>query len=146
MTSYVTATPIVFPLPPDAVYDALIDLPSYPKWNHGMQYISAEGPMAEGLRYTTRTKVPGHLNEAHVLVEHLVPGREIELVSDSGVVPFRAFFRLIDQGADGTEVICTLRFELNGLVLGLARPAIEAMARQRMREDLTTLRQLITAS
>lgn len=141
MTSYVTATPVVFPLARNKVYDALCDLPRYPEWNTGMKSMSATGPMTEGLEYETSTAVAGHTNHARIKVERLVPNEEIELVNNSGLIHFRAYFRLHELEPDRTEVICTLRFELMGPIFVLARPVIENMARTRIRGDLEKLRQ-----
>ncbi len=143
MKSYVTATPVEFPYAAAEVYTALCDLPRYPLWNTGMKTISATEPMRVGLEYVTTTAVAGHLNKAHIIVERLSANEEIELVSQTGLIHFRAYFRLIQLMPRRTEVICTLRFELHGSIFVLARSVIEGMARTRIRNDLERLSRLM---
>jgi hypothetical protein len=141
--SYVATIPVIFPCSRWRVYEALCDLESYPLWNSGMTHISFTGAMREGLRYETRSLLVGHANLSKVEVTRLVPGEEVELMSESGLIAFRVVFILREVAEETTEVICTLRFEFQNFVLDLARPVIESMAQVRVRGDLETLRILL---
>jgi uncharacterized protein YndB with AHSA1/START domain len=141
---YVATIPVVFPYTRDKVYEALCDISLYPLWNSGMKSVSGEERLREGLRYTTESVVAGHVNVSEVEVVRLVPNEEIELVSKSGLVAYRAVFTTYELTSKSTEVVCTLRFEFRNFVLDVARPVIEAMAQSRVRGDLEMLRALLT--
>ena len=141
--AYVATIPVVFPCPAAKVYDALCDLGSYPLWNSGMISVSHTGRLKEGLHYRVESMVAGgQVNVSEAEVTRLVPMKEIELVSYTGVVAYKATFRLTEHEG-GTQVVCTLRFELRNFMLDLARPVIEAMAEARIRGDLEALRAII---
>jgi hypothetical protein len=142
---YVARTTVEFCRPRSQVYEVLTDLSRYPAWNQDMIEISHAGPMQVGLTYDTKSRVAGRINAAHVEVMNLVPDEAIELRSKAGIIQFGAEFRLDDAAGGGTNVTCALSFKFRNFIMDLARPAIEGMARDRVRHDLETLAALLCA-
>ena len=143
--AYTASVPVKFCRSRDLVYEALCDLGRYAEWNTDMVYISTGEVMRPGLKYVTRTKVAGRINESHVEVVRLVEGREINLRSSTGMIMFEASFVLADVEGGGTNVTCRLEFAFQNFVIQLARSAIEGMAQDRVRRDLTRLDALLCA-
>jgi len=141
--SYVAATPLILPYSRVIVYKMLTDLARFPEWNTGMISISPQETMREGMRFRTSTRVCGVVNTATVAVENLVPNEIIELQSKTGLISFRALYKLVECSPDETELICTLRFEFKGFIFNATRSVIESMARTRCHRDLVALRDLI---
>lgn len=141
--SYSARTTVEFCRPRSEVYNVLIDLSRYPEWNQDMIEISFKGHMEPGLKYETRSRVAGRINAAHVEVANLVSDREISLRSKAGIIHFEAMIVLEDAARGGTDVTCILHFRFHNFVMDLARPALEGMARDRMKHDLETLAQML---
>lgn len=143
--SYNARATVEFCRPRSQVYEALTDLSRYPEWNQDLLEISDSGHMQPGLTYDTKSRVAGRINAAHVEVVSLIPDELIELVSKAGIIQFEAVFRLDDALSGGTEVTCALHFRFRNFVMDLARPAIEGIARDRVRHDLETLAGVLCA-
>ena len=141
--SYVIAIPIILPFSRDVVFESLTNLAQHPEWNTGMISISSRETMREGMRYRTSIRICGIVNTATVAVESLVSNEIIELVSKSGLISFRALYKLVECGPEETELICTLRFGFRGFIFNAARQVIESMAGTRCRRDLVALRDII---
>jgi hypothetical protein len=109
-----------------------------------MTNISHTGRMHIGLEYITTTKVLGQVNKSIVRVAEMVPDEAIVLVSDRGLITYRAVFELRFLTHTSCSVICNLRFQFSSLVINLARPAVESMAETRIRSDLEALRDQLT--
>jgi hypothetical protein len=141
--SYVAATTIILPYPRAIVYQALTNLAIHPRWVTGMTRISSHAMMVEGMRFRTSIRTCGITNTAAIAVESLVPNENIELESKSGLIPFRALYKLVECSPEETELICTLRFEFRGFIFMACRQVIESMAKTRCHQDLVALRDLI---
>ena len=139
--SFIATVPVEFPCPKHVVYEALCDLSRYTSWTSGMTSVSYSGRMHVGLEYNTTTKVLGRVNQAKVRVAEMAPDEAIVLVSNSGLITYRAAFQLRFISAESCSVICNLRFQFSKLVIHLAQPVIESMAEDRIRGDLETLRE-----
>lgn len=107
-----------------------------------MTRVSHDGRMSPGLVYETETIVAGRPNTSRIEVVRMIPDKEVELVSNSGLVGFRAVYHFVGRGAHETELICELNFAFHNFVLNLARPVIESMAEARIRGDMEMLRAL----
>jgi carbon monoxide dehydrogenase subunit G len=142
---YTTSVTVTFPQLSERVYEGLIDLDRHPLWNSGMVSLSRSGKMTVGLHYETKSVVLGRTTVAAVEVTQLLENRVVKLRSDTGEIPFSAHFELKPKASGGTTVTCTLEFELAGLALTLARPAIESMAKSRVRGDLEMLRAILSS-
>jgi ornithine decarboxylase len=133
----------VFIYSADEVYEALCDVSLYPQWNRGMQSVSYAGRLKPGLEYQTVTEVMnGQTNVASILVVALEPDRKIVLNSQTGLIMFDAAFNLQPVTDTSCTVTCSLHLEFSRKIVNLARPMIEAMAEERVRGDLETLKRL----
>jgi hypothetical protein len=144
--SYAATIPLEFPCSVKTLYEALLDLSSYPKWNTGMTRISYTGPMYAGLKYETTSEVLGKINRANVVVTELIPNNTIALESHTGIIAFEAIFKLHELDPNQSSVVCNLNFTFSSVIFNLARPVVEFNAQNRIRTDLETLRSLITAA
>ncbi len=108
-------------------------------WISGLVRVSNTGRMTEGLRYFSESTVVGQVSRYDLLVSELIPDRRIVLLSESGMISFRATYDLADNAEGGTDVVCVLKFAFENFVLHLARPAVESMAKARMQADLEML-------
>lgn len=137
--SYIATIPVSFKSPRHAVYESLIDMGNFPMWVSGMVRISNTGRMTQGLRYSTENMIVGQISRSELLVSELIPDERIVLVSESGLISFRAVYELRDNATGGTDVVVVLKFAFENFVLNLARPAIESMAKARVQADLEML-------
>ncbi|MBW4062005.1 SRPBCC family protein [Candidatus Saccharibacteria bacterium] len=140
--AFSTTLSIDFPVAPVAVFNGLADLSGHPLWNSGMISISHTGRMRAGMRYKVNSIVAGQNILSEVEVVELQPPRLIEIVNNTGSVTYHVTY-LLEPVGKSTRLVCTMAFELEGFILRLARPAIEAMAETRLRHDLETLRLLV---
>ena len=108
-----------------------------------MLSISSSDMLTEGMKFKTESTAAGRVNKSEVLVTRLIPDQEIELVSETGLITYRAVFKLGPVEPNSTEVLCVLKFEFNNFVLKMARPVLESMAQARVKGDLEALRALL---
>lgn len=99
--------------------------------------------MTTGLRFTTESMFMGELNRAEIVVRKLVPGRQIVLESNNGLVKFVASYAISEAAGGHSRVVCDVHFNFFKEGHNLDRPVREAMAAARIRGDLETLRSLL---
>jgi hypothetical protein len=140
---YTTTISVDFPFSRERVYKELIDLGRYPLWNNGMAEISDTAPMKEGMQFTSKNIVVGQENVARITVEKLIPNKEIQMHSDTGIIAFKVRYELLETDNNQTRLVCSLRFELTGIALNFAHGVIESMAKTRLKGNFETLRELM---
>jgi Polyketide cyclase / dehydrase and lipid transport len=138
--SYLASVSVEFPQPSRVVYDALCALGHYPEWSAGMSSISYQGRMHPGLTYQTTVDVLGKENQSTIKVLDMVPDQAIVLQSIGGLIKFVAEFNIQTTPAKGCTVTCRVHLEFSRALFNLAQPLAEAIAENRIRNDLETLR------
>jgi hypothetical protein len=128
----------------EVVFEWLIDLDRYPLWNASLREVGRGGRMHEGMIVPMKSLVMGKPVESSMEVVRLVPGKDIELLNNTGAVPYRAVYRFIPEGAQ-TEIVLWCQIEPQSRVFQLARPLIESLAKARLSGDLASLKALIEA-
>ena len=129
---------------PEVIFEWLTDLGRYPLWNAALREVGRKGKMHEGMIVPMKSSVMGKLIESSMEVLRLVPGKDIELINNTGAVPYRAVYRFIPEGKK-TEVVLWCQLEPQSRVFQLARPLVESLAKARLSGDLESLKALIEA-
>lgn len=130
--------------PAGVVFDWLIDLDRYPLWNAALRKVGRRGRMHEGMIVQTVSTVMGRDVESTMEVHRLVEGKDLELLNNTGAVPYRAVYRFIPEGGN-TEIVLWCQLEPQTRLFHMAAPLIEALAKTRLSADLETLKNLIEA-
>lgn len=107
--------------------------------------ISHTGLMTESMHYSTETYVSGLINRSEITITRVHPNRMIELYSDTGAIHYRVLYNLVSLSDEETELICTVRFDLHGILMKVTGPVIESMARLRLENDLKSLREMMVS-
>ena len=129
---------------PEVIFEWLTDLDRYLLWNAALREVGRRGKMHEGMIVPMKSVVMGKQIESSMEVVRLVPGKDIELLNNTGAVPYRAVYRFIPEG-DRTEVVLWCQLEPQSRVFALARPLIESLAKARLSGDLEMIKALIEA-
>lgn len=129
---------------PEVVFEWLTDLERYPLWNAALRQVGRRGRMHEGMIVPLKSVVMGREIESSMEVHRMAPGKDLELLNNTGAVPYRAVYRFIPEG-NATEIVLWCQLEPQTRLFHMAAPLIEALAKNRLSSDLTTLKALIEA-
>jgi uncharacterized protein YndB with AHSA1/START domain len=110
--------------PPARVWDVLLDGRRWSEWNHGVEWMTLEGPLAPG---TLLTMKPRGAPQTAFRIEAVVPGRTLALVVTFGPVAALRFRWELDTAAGGTSIRQTIRTS-GPLARMLLRRAAERIA------------------
>lgn len=135
----------LFHIPVERVYQALTFLDEYPLWNSGVIRVSKSGYLVENMLIGMESIVGGKPVISNLEIARLVPHQSIEMINNSGIISYRLMYELLSHSANETELICMLQFTFKNFAMDIARPAIEAMAENRIRGNLESLRILLQA-
>jgi uncharacterized protein YndB with AHSA1/START domain len=91
--------------PPARVWEALLDGRCWSEWNHGVEWMTVEGPLAPG---TLLTMKPRGAPQTAFRIEAVVPGRKLALVVTFGPVAALRFRWELAPAAHGTSIRQTL--------------------------------------
>lgn len=116
--------------PPDAIWQALTDLPKYPEWN---PYITrANGAVEVGERLELRVEPPGGLaRTARPVVIEAESNRELTWVEEGwlpGMLDGHHSFTIVPRGQNRTHVVHRATF--TGLLLPFMRARLETNVRE----------------
>ncbi|MGH7644541.1 MAG: SRPBCC family protein [Gemmatimonadales bacterium] len=116
--------------PPDAIWQALTDLPKYPEWN---PYITrANGAVEVGERLELRVELPGGgARTLRPLVIEAESNRQLTWVEEGwlpGMLDGHHSFTIVPRGQDRTHVVHRATF--TGLLLPFLRARLETNVRE----------------
>lgn len=135
----------LFNIPVERVFQALTFLDEYPLWNSGVIRVSKSGYLVENMLIEMESVVGGEVVVSNLEIVSMVANKSIEIVNNSGVVSYRLMYQLLSHSPDVTELVCVLQFTFKKFSMDIARPAIEAMAENRIRSNLESLKILLNA-
>jgi uncharacterized protein YndB with AHSA1/START domain len=109
--------------PPERVWDVLLDGRRWSLWNHGVQWMTLEGPLESG---TVLTMKPKGAPQTAFRIEAAVPPRLLALVVTFGPVAAMRFRWELSRQPGGTEIAQTVAIggPLAGLLLRRAAERI----------------------
>lgn len=110
---------------PARVWDVLLDGRRWSLWNHGVQWMTVEGPLEPG---TVLTMKPKGAPQTAFRIEAAVPGRLLALVVTFGPVAALRFRWELAPAAEGTRIVQTVAIDgpLAGPLLGRTAERIAA--------------------
>jgi len=109
------------PAAPEAVWRIWSDVAAWPRWNHGIEKITIDGPFAPGTRFTMTPPGEGPIE---MRLTEVTPGRLFTDEMDGGDFVVRTVHRL--EPAAGGRTHISYRTEITGpaaaRMVGGARP------------------------
>jgi hypothetical protein len=123
-----------------AVFKYLADTKLHYVWNPHLQAVSPEIKLHEGSVYDTVNVLLGVRTRTQNVVNTFVENQELELQNQTGMVDYRANYRLAAISTSQTKVICTIAVAAKGKAFYFARPMLEQLARRELRADLAALK------
>jgi hypothetical protein len=124
---------------PDYVFEYLKDLRYHYLWNPQIRMIEPEIKLKIGSIYKTTSVVLGKSIKATNTVTKFTDGRELELENNTGMVHYRANFRLTAKSSK-TLVVCNTWVDSDNRAFAFARPVLEILARRELQSDLQALK------
>jgi hypothetical protein len=124
---------------PSEVFTYLIDLRYHYLWNPQLQEITPIIKLKQGAVYKTLSRVLGMTIKASNEVTKFTQNQELELVNKTGLVAYRANFRLLTK-AGKTQVICntTVSSDINAFAFTV--PVLSRLARRELQTDMQALK------
>jgi polyketide cyclase/dehydrase/lipid transport protein len=118
----------------------LTDLKYHYLWNPQVQSISpSQGKLELDSRYRTTSTVLGVRIASHNHITTFAPNQELEMENTTGLVHYRANFRLLPKGAH-TLVICTTTVTADSQAFAFAAPILRRLARRELQTDMQALK------
>jgi len=97
------------PAAPEAVWRIWSDVAAWPRWNHGIEKITIDGPFAPGTRFTMTPPGEGPIE---MRLTEVIPGRLFTDEMDGGDFVVRTVHRL--EPAAGGRTHISYRTEITG--------------------------------
>lgn len=132
-------TKVTIAAEPRAVFSYLENLKYHYLWNPQIQSIKPVITLKQGATYETVSVVLGVRISAVNEVTKFVAGKELELVNSTGMVKYRANFRLKQQGLK-TELSCNTTVSSESHAFAFATPILKLLARRELQIDLQSLK------
>jgi hypothetical protein len=124
---------------PAAVFKYLTDLKYHYLWNPQLQSIEPITKLKEGSTYKTTSVVLGVRINAKNEVTKFVKDKELELINNTGMVKYRASFKLSPK-PHKTEVACSIVVSSDSHAYAFATPVLKLLARRELQIDLQSLK------
>jgi hypothetical protein len=123
-----------------AVFKYLADTKLHYIWNPHLQTVSPEMKLREGAIYDTVNVLLGVRIRARNIVTIFIENRELELQNQTGMLEYRANYRLEPASTSVTKVICTTVVAAKGKTFYFAKPMMEQLAHRELKADLAALK------
>jgi hypothetical protein len=138
MNTYVV-TRINIAAQPAEIFEYLTDLRYHHLWNPQVESISTTAPLILGGGFDSVSIVLGVQIYAKNVVTKLVKPTELELENTTGLVKYRAYFRLKAMGDEETLLICKTTVSSDSGAFSFAKPILKTLARRELQSDLKAL-------
>lgn len=132
-------TKVIIDAPAEQIFRYLTDTHYHKLWNPSMTKVVPLFELTQGATYRTQSHLFGMRLGGKVGVAKLLPNKELELVSITGMVQYRANFRLSKKGA-ATQVTCAITVGSDSKAFAFARPMMKILAEREVNGDLVALK------
>lgn len=124
---------------PSKVFDYLMDLKYHHLWNPQLQSITPIKKLSLGEEYETSSMVLGIKIRAKNVVSKFVSMQELEIQNNTGLVKYRASFKVRPSGNESV-VICKTIVSADGEAFAFAKPILKVLARRELQTDMQALK------
>jgi hypothetical protein len=122
------------------VFKYLSDLKYHQLWNPQLLSISSSGKQLElGSEYKTQSQVLGVKIRARNVVTKFENLKELEISNNTGLVQYRANFKLRAK-KNGTVLVCTTTVSTDSEAFAFAKPVLKLLARRELQSDMQALK------
>jgi hypothetical protein len=124
---------------PAEVFEYLTNLKYHYLWNPQVQSLSSAESLKLGSEYESVSLVLGVKIRAKNVVSKFTSSKELELENKTGLVKYRASFRLQRAGSS-TLLICSTTVSADSEAFAFAKPVLRMLARRELQTDLQALK------